>query len=197
MTSRNGFTLPELVVVLALSGLLLAAAAPALASLRSGARCAAGARVLAASFQDLRFRSVAQRRFHALAFARDARGWYWHVARDGNGNGVRSAEIRRGTDPVVSGPHRLDDRVERVRPGFPQGGPFPAVPPSRGWLDRLDDPVRFGRSDLVSFSPLGRSSSGTVYLTDGAGALWAVVLYGPSTRVRVWRYDREGARWVL
>ena len=195
--SRRGFTLAELLVVVALAGILLAAAVPALASLRAGARGGAAARVLAGEFRDLRFRSVARRRYHALAFERDARGWAWRVVRDGNGNGVRTVEIRAGTDPVLSGPHRLEDRVERVRPGFPDDGPFPAVPPARGWIDRLDDPVRFGRSDLVSFSPLGRSSSGTVYLTDGIRGLWAVVLYGPTTRVRVWRYDRGSRRWVL
>ena len=86
--------------------------------------------------------------------------------------------------------------IGSVRPGFP----FDAVrelPPGSGWLGNLQDPVKFGRSNIVSFSPLGRSSSGTLYLTDGVDRLYAVVLYGPSTRIRVWRYRRTDQRWVM
>jgi hypothetical protein len=61
----------------------------------------------------------------------------------------------------------------------------------------VDDPIRFGRGDLVAFSPLGSSSSGTIYLTDGRSELWAVVLYGATARVRVWRFDRTAGRWRL
>lgn len=197
MEESRGFSLAELLVVIAIASVILAMAAPALATLRAGARAAAGARIMASAFHDLRFQAVARARHRALAFTRDGARWSWRVVEDGNGNGVRSSEIRDGTDPVISGPHRLEDRVEGVFPGFPGPGPYPAVPPSRGNLDRLDDPVKFGRSDLVSFSPLGSSSSGTLYLTDGGEELWAVVLFGPTTRVRVWRYDSRGGRWVL
>jgi len=57
--------------------------------------------------------------------------------------------------------------------------------------------VRFGRSDLVSFSPFGSSSSGTLYVTDGRRGLFAVVLFGPTARLRVWRFRPEERRWTL
>jgi hypothetical protein len=119
------------------------------------------------------------------------------VVEDGNGNGLRTAEIRRGVDPTISGPHHLQDRVEDVRLGFPPGGPFPRIPPRAGNIVDTDDPVQFGRSDIVAFSPLGRSSSGTLYITDGRRGLFGIVLFGPSTRVRVWRYDTVGGKWTL
>ena len=56
--------------------------------------------------------------------------------------------------------------------------------------------MRFGRSDLVSFSPDGSASSGTLYVTDGRDGLYAVVLFGPTARVRVWRFDRRNGRWT-
>jgi hypothetical protein len=40
---------------------------------------------------------------------------------------------------------------------------LPAPPPERGRLEG-DDPIRFGRSDIVSFSPLGTATPGTFYL---------------------------------
>jgi prepilin-type N-terminal cleavage/methylation domain-containing protein len=192
----RGFTLPEALVVLAIAGLAIAIAVPATASLRMNGRCAAGARMMAGVFRQLRFQSVALRKNRGAWFHLVDGSWVWHLVEDGNGNGLRTAEIRAGTDVILSGPHRLQDVVHPVRPGFPEGS-FPRVPPGSGSLRNLDDPVKFGRSDIVSFSPLGRSSSGTLYLTDGGEHLYAVVLFGPSTRIRIWRFDKKERRWKL
>jgi hypothetical protein len=56
--------------------------------------------------------------------------------------------------------------------------------------------VRFGRSTIVSFGPTGSASSGTVYVTDGLQGLYAVVLFGPTARLRVWRFDPVEGRWT-
>lgn len=196
MSRQRGFSLVEALAVVAIAGIAAAVAFPAAAALRNGGRAAAGARVLAMEMHALRWRSVAQRRAHGLLFTRDAQGWSWRVARDGNGNGIRTAEVAGGVDPVLSGPHRLESRVEGARLGAPPGGPHPEVPPRTGSVDP-DDPVAFGSSNVVAFGPLGTASSGTVYLTDGRTALQAVVLFGPTSRVRVWSYDTRSGRWML
>ncbi len=191
-----GWSVAEALVVLALGGLALAASVPALTKLRQAGRGAAGARLLATQLQASRWQSVASHRGRGLDFRREGGGWVWYVVEDGNGNGVRTAELRSGTDRVLSGPHRLQDFVAGVRLGFPHAGPFPEIPPKTGTIPDTDDPVKFGRSDLVGFSPRGDASSGTLYLTDGADALYAVVLFGPTARVRVWRYEARSGRWV-
>ena len=196
MISKRGFGMLEMLVVLALAGLGLAAALPAVATLRADGRCAAGARYMVGTFRKLRSQSVALRKYRGVYFHRENGAWAFSTVEDGNGNGLRTDEVRSGTDPVLEGPFRLEDTIGPVRPGFP----FAAVrelPPGSGWLRNLDDPVKFGRSDIVSFSPLGRSSSGTLYLTDGTDRLYAVVLYGPSTRIRVWRYRRADRQWEM
>ena len=46
---------------------------------------------------------------------------------------------------------------------------MPAIPPESGRL--TGDPIRFGSSDMLSFSPLGTATPGTFYLAgDGAQA---------------------------
>jgi hypothetical protein len=145
--------------------------------------------------QALRWRSVALGRGHALVFERDARGWSWCEAQDGNGNGVRSAEIVDGTDPVLSGPTRPGQGLDGVGFGFPPRGPWPAPPPGTDSILEPDDPVRFGRSDMVACAASGACSSGTLHLTDGKIGWVAVVLFGPTARVRVWRFDRASGRW--
>jgi type II secretory pathway pseudopilin PulG len=193
----GGFQLAEALVVLALLGIAILAVVPAAASMLAGARMAAGARDLALALQAQRWRSVAVGRYHGLLFERVGEGWQWLEVRDDNGNGLRTAEVRAGVDPVLGGPHRMEDRVSRVTLGFPDLPAVPNIPPRGGVIGGLDDPVKFGNSDLVSFSPLGTGSSGTIYLTDGREGLYAIVLFGPTGRVRVWRFDARLARWFL
>jgi len=192
----DGMALLEVLVGVTLASLLFVAAAPTFATLRSAGRTAAGAREIAITLQAQRWQSVATGRSHGLWFTTDARGWAWRVVRDGNGNGLRTAEVRDGTDAILSGPHRLEDRLAPTRLGLPTDGAIPEIPPRRGRIPSGTDPVQFGRTDLVSFSPQGTASSGTLYVTDGRD-LFGIVLFGATARVRVWRYDGRAGRWRL
>lgn len=193
MNGLRGTSLVEALAALALVGIGTILAGGGLSAVRR-AEVAAAARELAVTFHALRWRSVSEARAYGVRFLADGEGWRWVVVRDGNANGLRRAEIDAGVDPIVSGPHRL--RGRRARFGFPDVDRVPRIPPQGGSLP-LDDPLRLGASDLVSFTPIGRSSTGSIYLTDGARELYGVVLFGPGTRVRVWRYDVAAARWRL
>ncbi len=190
-----GLGLAEVLVALAVVGLGLAVALPALGEVRARAATGAGARSLAASLNVQRFKSVALGTAHGLLFERDADGWLWYEVRDGNRNGLKTAEVGNGTDPTLSGPRRLEASTSGVAPGLPPTGPFPEIPPGSGQIDESGDPIRFGNTNLVSFGPLGTASSGRIYVTDGYRELCAVVLYGQTGRVRVWRYDARGRQW--
>lgn len=193
----RGMTLGELLVVVGILAVMLAVGLPAAAELRDAGRAAAAARQLAMTFASERWRAVATSRSCGLLFESGPDGWSWLEVEDGNGNGLRTAEVRSGVDPVRSPRRRIQTIVSGTTLGWPPGGPFPEAPPGTGLLSDGDDPVRFGRSDLVSFSPNGRASSGTLYVTDGRSRLYAVVLFGPGARVRVWRWDRGAGRWML
>ena len=113
--------------------------------------------------------------------------------RDGDGDGVRTVDIESGADPRVSLSRPLAHFGSSVRFGFPDGDP-PRDPSGRR-LDRLEDPIRFGRSDMASFSSIGASSPGTVYLTDGQ-TLFAVRISNRTGRVRILRYYSEEEQWI-
>ena len=185
MSRTHGITLLETVVYLVLVSLAAVVVVPALGSMRASALTAAGARHLAVTLHALRWKSVAQGRGHGLYFVRDTMGWCWYEVRDGNGNGLRVAEIANGSDPTLAGPRRLEN----------VGSPIPRVPPSTGWIDDLDDPIRIGNTKLLAFSPSGTSSSGTLYVTDRRERLYAVVLYGMTAKIRVWRYTAASGQW--
>ena len=98
-----------------------------------------------------------------------------------------SADILSGRDRLVSGPFPLSGGAPGVRVGINPG--IPALPPEQGQLS--GDPVRFGVSDILSFSPLGTATPGTFYLAGDSGQA-AVRVTGGSARVRlmVWRGGR-------
>jgi len=197
VAASKGYTLAELLAVLAIVAMAVAVTLPAAAMLRDGGRAAAGARTMATILSAQRFKSVAGHRVRGLQFRKIGSTWSWREVADGNGNGLRTAEIARGVDPVLAADDSLEHLVQDVRLGLPPGGTFPEAPPGTDVLQPGDDPVRFGRSDLVSFSPVGSASGGTLYVTDGRAGLFAVVLYGPTARLRVWRYIPRERRWTL
>ena len=114
---------------------------------------------------------------------------------DGDGDGVRNDDIDSGVDPQVAPARGLTHFGRHVGFGFPPGlAPRDPGNPSRR-LDRLDDPIRFNRSDLASFSPLGGSTPGSLYVTDGVEELAVVRLFGRTGKVKVLRYDAEQESW--
>jgi len=197
VAASRGYTLVELLAVLAIVAIAVAVALPAAATLREAGRAAAGARTMATILSAQRWKGVAGHRTRGLQFRNAGGRWSWREVADGNGNGLRSAEVASGVDRVLGPDSRLEEQIEFVTLGFPPGGPYPEAPPGTQMLAAGDDPVRFGRSTLVSFSPVGSASSGTLYVTDGRSALYAVVLFGPTARVRVWRWLPEARRWTL
>ncbi len=197
MAASKGFTLVELLAVLAIVAMAVAVALPAAATLRDQGRAAAGARTIATLLSAQRWKSVAGHRVRGLQFRKTGTGWSWREVADGNGNGLRAAEIARGVDPVLGKDDVLERLVPDVTLGIPPGGSYPEAPPGTDTLRAGDDPVRFGRSTLVSFSPVGSASSGTIYVTDGRRGFFAVVLFGPTARLRVWRYRPAERRWTL
>lgn len=197
LRAAAGFSLAEVLAIVALIAIGFAMALPAADEIRESGKTSAAARRLAVEFQALRWKAVAIRRHRGLLFEKRGAEWVWSEVEDRNGNGLRVVEIRRGVDATLSGPHRLDAHGDGIALGIPPGGPFPEVPPGTGTVDDSSDPVRFGHGDLVSFSPTGGASGGAAYVTNGRSTLSAVVLFGPTARVRVWRFDPRTRRWTL
>ena len=122
-------------------------------------------------------------------------GWTFRLYRDGDGDGVRTADIDAGIDPPLGLERQLAHFGSYARFGFPPG-PAPRDPgnPERR-LDRLHDPIRFNRSDLASFNQFGGSTPGSLYVTDGRYLLSVVRLFGRTGKVKVMRYDPETETW--
>ena len=174
-------------------GLFAVVATPALFAALSRGRVVAAARDLGQEMARLRSEAIAARRDVAMRLTWSEGRYVYAFYADGDGDGVRSDDIASGRDPVLGAPRDLRSRYEGVDFGVLDEA-MPELPPATGVLPPGSDPVRFGRSDIITFTPRGTSSSGTLYVSDGAGAAAAVVLYGGTGRIRIWRFDRD--RWV-
>ena len=194
--SQKGFTLPELLVVLAVLASLLAVGAPPLLRISGDLRLRLAADELVGVLRLARSYAVRHSANVAVKFRSGANGEVtFALYRDGDGDGVLNHDIDNGTDPEVAPPRRLSNLGRGCGFGFPPGPP-PRDPssPSRP-LGNLDDPIRFNQSDLASFSPLGTATPGSLYLTDGMSRLAAVRVFDRTGKVRVLTYDPAARVW--
>jgi hypothetical protein len=194
--AESGLTLVELLVTLAVATLALGIAIPPLAGAAAGLQVRLAAGEAGSALRLARGYAIAHAVHVGVKFRTAPDGAVsWTLHRDGDGDGVRSEDIDSGADPLVAPRRTLAHFGRRIRFGFPPGTPprDPADPRRR--LDRLDDPIRFNRSDIASFSPLGGSTPGSLFVTDGARHLAAVRVAAASARARVIVYDPARERW--
>ncbi|MCG8457077.1 MAG: GspH/FimT family pseudopilin [Holophagales bacterium] len=158
------------------------------------ARLAAGE--VAAALGQARMYAIRYQVNVAVRFEETQSGVVLATYRDGDGDGVLARDIDRGIDVECKPPHIITMTAGGVELGFPSG-PAPKNPDGSGRrLTRLSDPIRFNRSDMASFSPLGTATPGTVYLTARDRHLVAVRVSQGAGRVRLLYYEAGKERWI-
>jgi Type II transport protein GspH len=182
-----------LAIALAVAVVGIVAAAPSVTNLQESVaiRSAAGEATTAL----LRARAYALTRgVHVgVKFRKSGDRYEWALYRDGNGNGVRTAEIARGVDRPLG----LAIAWTRgdVRPGIFTDIRVPDPGQPGSYLDRPEDPIRFNTSDICSFSPVGESTPGSIYLSDGRNRMAVVRVLGRTAKIRVLYYRRGETGW--
>jgi hypothetical protein len=128
-----------------------------------------------------------------MKFRKNGNRYEWALYVDGNGNGIRTAEIASGIDrPLgIAIPWSRND----VLPGILTGTRVPDPSNPGHTLDRPDDPIRFNLSDICSFSAVGESTPGSVYLWDGHDRMAVVRVFGRTAKIRTLYYRRGEEEW--
>lgn len=164
--------------VMAAVSVLAAAAVPQLSQALEHARTVSAARYIAGRMAFARSQAVNGSANLAMLFSGVGEDVVVGMYVDGNGNGVRTRDIGAGADRLVG------DRISL-------GILFPHVVVS------LNDPIDLTTTSmLMSFTPLGTASSGTVYLRGRDGSQYAVRVLGATGRTRVLRYQPATTTWV-
>lgn len=191
-----GYTLVDLVVTLAVLALGATLAAPPLLRASSGLVTRLAAQEIAVTLAHARAYAIRHSTKVGLKFRVAADGSVtWALYRDGDSDGVRTADIDSGVDPRLTPVRSLVHFGRTARLGFPDGAAPSDPSDPRRRLERLDDPIRFNRSDIASFSPLGGATPGSVYVTDGEHHLYVVRLNNRTSRAHLLRWNAGERRW--
>lgn len=184
-----GVTLIELAVVLTIVLILAAVAVPATATAIDAGRVRQAATFVTAKFRLSRHQAIFGGRNVGIVFDQVDGEWAFRLCQDGNDNGMRRADIDAGVDACIEGPHRMRDLFPDVSVALD-----PTIPDPAG-ATGSDDPVRFGVSDLASFSSNGTCTSGTLYLRSAQGTQYAIRVAGITGRTRLLRFDPASGDW--
>ena len=177
-----GFSLMELLVVLVLLALVLFIAIPGGVSFAQEYRLRGASVYMRGFIRQVRAQAAAKNTYVGIVFEEVDGQPEFTVHVDGNGNGIRRADIDAGIDKRIRDPWRLTSQFPGVRYGSPPQDLAPEFPA-----------LRIGRSQVLSFSPIGLSTSGTLFLSNELGSIYAIIVLGATGKVRVARY--HGGRW--
>jgi prepilin-type N-terminal cleavage/methylation domain-containing protein len=194
LRARRGYSLIELLTVVAIVGLFVAVSTPHFLSLRRQAAMRAATKEIRGVIQKTRARAITRSRNSAVKFQLFGDEWRYAIYDDGDFDGVRNDDIAKGIDPVVIPFTPVLPGAGRVRIGLPAAG---ARDPDTNKLlvPSKDSPVRFNASTLCSFSPAGSGTPGTVFLTDGHTDIGAVRVFGATGRIRSQMFNRATGKW--
>lgn len=190
--NQSGFSPPEVCAVVAIIGVLALCAVPAFASYRRRASMAAAAAELRSIVRGVRARAIARNRHCGVKFMKTGREWTYSLYEDGDGDGIHTDDIERGTDRRYFGPAIVMPSAHLATIGLLS---TTVRDPEGDLLLPTASAVQFNRSAICSFSPTGSGTPGSVYLIDQAGQLFVARVYGASGRVRVLRYQAMRQKW--
>jgi prepilin-type N-terminal cleavage/methylation domain-containing protein len=176
--SPAGFTLVELLFAVGVVAIVFAAAVGQTLATLDASRSLAAARFLAGRMALARSQAAARGATVALRFEPRPEGVVFDVLVDGNQNGVRTADVQSQID-------------RRIEPPLLIAHQFPGVVVE---LSLDQEPPAGGL--IMSFTPAGTATSGTVYVRGRDGTRHAVRVFGPTARTRVLRFDPRTGSFV-
>ena len=190
MSDRSGGTsLADLLMAMGVVSVLGAVCLPLIAEAVATARLRHAAGFVATRFRLARASAAAKTTSVAVVFDWTNGRWTFRICEDRNGNVVRRGEIAAGPDVCIEGPHDLAALFPGVQVVADAAIRGPDGEPGSS------DAVRFGRSDLASFSPMGTCTAGSLLLRGKSGTPVMVRIAGVTGRARILRYDRAARIW--
>jgi type II secretory pathway pseudopilin PulG len=184
-----GYTVVELLLAIAIVATIAGMATPLWSATIEHLNAAGAARYVAGRIALARLEAVRRSSVVGLRFTLQGTDYSLRPYLDGDGNGLRLADVVAGTDTPMGLDERLGDQFRGV-----QFGLLPGVPDMNGATGNPDG-VRIGSTAFLSLSPVGSATGGTLYIR-GARSQFAVRVLGATGRTRLFFYDTGMRRWI-
>jgi hypothetical protein len=186
-----GYSLLEISFGLGLMLTIGAVASAQFLSTVDTVRAEGAVRYLTTRLHHLRMTAVARSADVALQFVAVNGGYTVATYGDGNGNGIRTLEIQNGIDQRITADERLSDRFTGVEFGL-----LPGLPPvDPGGTAPGSDPIKLGSSNILTFTAIGSSSTGSLYVLGRRNQQFVIRISGETGKTRVLRFDLRTQRW--
>ena len=189
--SQRGYSLVELLLVLAIVGIVAGISVPQILATLDDNRTSAAARYVSARIQRTRMEAINRSTAVAVQFLQGTDGYSFAVYADENGDGVRTQDIRDAVDLQIGAVDHLSNNFSGVEFGLLAG--LPAV--DAGGVPPGTDPIKLGASNILSYSPQGTSSSGSLYLRGRGHTQYVVRVFGDTGRVRILKFNPVIRQW--
>ena len=193
MNDAPGYALLDIIVASSLCVIVSAIAVPVVAGTLERERTIVGTQLLTGQLQRARLEALKRGRSVAVRIEVADDRTQLQLYADGNGNGVLQKDIDRGVDPPLAPRSWLDDDAPgmslRVNQTIKDVSGSASIEPGA-------DPLRIGNTSLLVFSPLGTSTSGTLYVAAHRGPQMAIRVFGATGRVRVLMFDAPAQQWL-
>jgi len=190
---QRGAALIDIVFASLVSVVVGAIAVPVVGGTLQRERAITGAQYLAGQLQHARLEALKRARAVALQIAIVGDRTRLRMFADGNGNGVLQKDIDHGIDLPLTPRSWMDDDAGGVSLRINQA--IKDVSSGAG-INAGGDPLRIGKTSLLAFSPLGSSTSGTLYVAAHRGPQTAIRVFGATGRVRVLMFDAPTQQWL-
>jgi hypothetical protein len=187
-----GAALIDMIFAVSLGLVMTAIAVPVVGGTLERERTIVGTQYLVGQLQRARLDSLKRARSVAVRLELVGERTRLQLFADGNGNGVLQRDIDREIDPPLTPASWLDDQARDISLRVNQ--PITEVAGS-ATITPGGDPLRIGNTALLTFSPLGSATSGTLYVAARRGPQMAIRVFGATGRVRVLMFDAQTRQW--
>lgn len=187
----KGYSLLEALMAITVMIIVSGAAIPLAHASVDRTRASGAARYVAGRMAMARFEAVRRSAHVAIRFVEQADGYWLQTFVDGNRNGVHTGDIGSGIDRPITASERLDYHFTGVAFGI-----LPAVTGIDPGPFNTTDPVQIGSTTLLSFSPTGSSTSGTLFIRSLRGHQFAVRVLGVTGRTRILEFNFGTSTWL-
>ena len=186
----NGFSLIELLLVVGIAATAMVIAIPQFVAAMDEYRTLGAARYLSSQFHRTRAEAVARSANTAVRFEPAGTSFTFSTYVDGNRNGVSVRDIGEGIDRRLGSATSLTSHFSGV-----DFGTLPDLPSPEGTPLDDDDPIRFGVSQMATFTAHGTATPGSVYIKGRRGAQYVLRVFGDTGKTHLLKFDRTRRLW--